>query len=180
MKQYISLLRGINVSGQKKISMAELARCYDACGFETVRTYIQSGNVLFKSAKPASQCREEIERGIREAFGFDVLVRVLDLPELKAIRSALPFGGERVFFTFIMANGPSAGAAPDLSELMDHRAEGDQLAAVPGAIYFLCPGSYGRSKLSNNFIERKLGIRASTRNLKTVDALIGLCDDDPE
>jgi hypothetical protein len=109
MKQYISLLRGINVSGQKKISMAELARCYDACGFETVRTYIQSGNVLFKSAKPASQCREEIERGIREAFGFDVLVRVLDLPELKAIRSALPFGGERVFLRLSWPTGPPQG-----------------------------------------------------------------------
>jgi uncharacterized protein (DUF1697 family) len=126
----------------------------------------KAGTYCSKAQSPQAQCREEIERGIREAFGFDVLVRVLDLPELKAIRSALPFGGERVFFTFIMANGPSAGTAPDLSELMDQRAEGDQLAAVPGAIYFLCPGSYGRSKLSNNFIERKLGIRAEHKEFE--------------
>ena len=71
MKTYISMLRGINVSGQKQVRMAELKSLYESLGFENVRTYVQSGNVVFESAEQDGlKLAKQIETGIEKSFGF--------------------------------------------------------------------------------------------------------------
>ncbi len=172
MNRYISLLRGINVSGQKIIKMAELAQGYRDWGFTDVSTYLASGNVLFTSPKGPGECRQIIEQAISQRFGYQVDCLVLTPQQLSAIRASMPFAAERVFYSFIIGDGEWPPPPEDISIIKPFAAEGDDLAAEPGVVYFHCLGSFGKSKLSNNFIEKKLGVRATTRNAKTVEALL--------
>jgi uncharacterized protein (DUF1697 family) len=179
MKRYICLLRGINVGGNNRISMADLTALCRELGFSGVRSYIQSGNLVFDANLPLSLCRRKLEEALSERLNSDIGALAMEADALARIRRDLHFDAPRVFFTFAVPGADEDDGAeptPDLEPLLPLRAEGDELAAGPGVIYFHCPGSYGQSKLSNAHIERKLGIRATTRNLKTVDALIAMAE----
>src|SRR6476661_2184057 len=90
--QYISILRGINVSGQKKIVMAELRKLYESLGFTDVQTYIQSGNIVFQFKKETDvKLAHKIETAIEKQFGFEVPVIIRTKEELEHISSDNPF-----------------------------------------------------------------------------------------
>ena len=92
MATFISLLRGINVSGQKKIKMDELKKLYDSLGFKKVQTYIQSGNVVFECHDASiPKITERIKKKIKESFGFDVIVLIRTKEEFKKITRNNPF-----------------------------------------------------------------------------------------
>jgi uncharacterized protein (DUF1697 family) len=92
MQTYISILRGINVSGQKKINMKELKAMYESLSYQNVITYIQSGNVVFRSEKADEKVlAKTIEDAINAKFGFDVPVLVLTEKELRATIKNNPF-----------------------------------------------------------------------------------------
>jgi len=119
----ISLLRGINVSGQKKIIMKDLKALYESLGFENVVTYIQSGNIIFKSNQSEDALISLIEKAIANKYGFDVPVQVRDTKALNSIINALPFSeldlvseGTRVMLTFL-ASLPTAEHIENLNEL---------------------------------------------------------------
>lgn len=96
MKKYISMLRGINVSGQKKIKMNELRTLYESLGFRPVKTYIQSGNVIFKSpASDTSELVSNIETKIKQTFGFSVSVIIRTASEFQHVINNNPFYGAR-------------------------------------------------------------------------------------
>ena len=79
MKKFIALLRGINVSGQKKIKMSDLKLLFEDLGFQNVETYIQSGNVIFSSKeKSIKKLESKISSGIKSKYGFDVPVLVIN------------------------------------------------------------------------------------------------------
>ena len=169
MPVYISLLRGINVSGQKKIKMEDLKKLYESLNFSNVLTYIQSGNIIF-------ECKEEklnvlskiIEQGIKEEYNFDVKTLIKKPEDLKKILDKNPFGAEKVYVTFLFdvpKNIP-------LNELNNAKQETEQIEIINDIVYFLCPESYGKTKLSNNFLETKLKIPATTRNWNTVNKLL--------
>ena len=175
MKTYIALLRGINVSGQKKIKMAELKTLFEALLFTDVQTYIQSGNVIFMhdNAHP-----EGLERSIRqkilEKYGFEVAVTVLSPSELRGAIAGNPFLKDpsidlkRIYVTFL-ASRPLPEHIETLGSL-DYSPEAYMLDGK--VLYFFSPHGYGKAKLNNNYIENKLKLSATTRNWKTVNTLM--------
>jgi len=180
MTTYISLLRGINVSGQKKITMAELKTLYESLGLQGVVTYIQSGNVIFENNRDALTLKSLLENNIEEQFSFHVPVEVIPLNEFIEIKDQMPFtdidlelDGTKVLVTVL-----SALPQTELIEkLMGYVKAPEKLFTKEKVIYLHCPNGYGKTKLSNNFIENKLKVTATTRNLKSIVKLSALAQE---
>ena len=174
------MIRGINVSGQKKIKMDELRKMYEDIGFKKVTSYIQSGNVLFEDkSKNQNELAKRIEKKISEHFGYDVSLFVLTPDELKSIRKLNPFVKRkdvdvRRLYVSILLNKPDSAL---VEKLIVVNFEPDEFVINDKTIYLYCPVSYGNSKLSNNYFENKLKVIATTRNWNTVNELIRLADD---
>ena len=176
--KYISILRGINVSGQKKIKMADLKALYEAQGFENVTTYIQSGNVIFESARANKEdSKRIIEKAIEEKYGFHVPVDIRTNQELEAVVKNCPYeeanveeNGTNILVTFLQSIPPSQKK----NLLLEYVKPPERLTIQGKEVYLYCPNGYGRSKLTNVFIENKLGISATTRNWKSVKKLYEL------
>lgn len=171
---HVCLLRGINVSGRKTIRMTDLRALFASLGFTAVETYLQSGNVVFDAeGSDASTMAARINDAIERSFGFDVPVIVRERGRFSRVVEQNPLLGfdgiddAKLHVTFL-ASAPAAAnlAWPDSFDPAPER-----LAVHGDCVYLYCPNGYGRSKLSNNFIERLLGTVATTRNWKTVNAL---------
>jgi uncharacterized protein (DUF1697 family) len=174
MPIYIAMLRGINVSGQKLIKMERLRASFEALGFSDVKTYVQSGNVIFKTAKVSeASLTNKIARKILDDFGHSVSVLIRTPAELSEILKQNPLLKQsgvdeaRLYVTFLPAPAPET-AEDSLKPLA---AKSDRFAVLAREIYFFCPEGYGNTKFSNNAIEKKLSTQATTRNWKTVNAL---------
>lgn len=171
MTKYIAMLRGINVSGQKLIKMAELKILLDELNLKNVSTYIQSGNVLFDSDKSNQiELASLIGDKIKDKYGFDVPVIVISNDELKSISEGNPFVNqrqidiERLYVTFLDKE-PDSGLVSKFKEV-DYKP--DEFSISGKVLYGFFPNGYGNTKFSNNFIENKLKTMATTRNWKTV------------
>jgi uncharacterized protein (DUF1697 family) len=177
MNTYIALLRGINVSGQKLIKMEALRAMCDGLGFKQTQTYLQSGNIIFQYKKAALPALEKkITTAIRDSFGYDVPVIVKEPAELQEYWQQSTFIHQRkedaanVYISFL-AEAPDAAG---LAQLKAVTAAPDEWLAYKKAIYLFCPGGYGHTKLNNNLLEQKLKRMATTRNWKTLNALIAM------
>ena len=174
MHTYISILRGINVSGQKKIIMTDLVKLYEDLGFTDVKTYIQSGNVVFNSTKKVSNSLlvKQIETKINEIYGFQVPVIIRTVDDLSKIIASNPFKNEtseNLYITFL-SNLPNSNHLENLTELNYLL---DEFIVIEKEIY-LNVSSYGTTKLSNSFFENKLKVTATTRNWNTVNKLLAI------
>ena len=165
------LLRGINVAGQKKVKMADLKKLYEKMGCENVRTYIQSGNVIFEGGAEISE--GEIERAILKEFGFEVKIVNRSKEEMEQVVKNNPFkklDEARLYVTFLAET-----VAESVMEKIVPFAVGGEEIVMSGKsgreIYLYIPDGYGRTKLSNALIERKCGVAATTRNWRTVGVL---------
>ncbi len=174
--KYISILRGINVSGQKKIKMADLKALYEEQGFESVTTYIQSGNVIFESKAKLNteDLKKVIEKAIEEKYAFHVPVDIRTNQELEQIVGNCPYeeakeeeNGTKILVTFLQ----SAPSNQKQELLLEYVKSPERLTIQGREVYLYCPNGYGKSKLTNTFLERKLGISATTRNWKSVKKL---------
>lgn len=172
MNKYLSLLRGINVSGQKKILMKDLKTLYEETGFKNVQTYIQSGNVIFETTA-SKNLITKIEHQIVKKYTFEVSVIIKTAVELEDIIRKNPFAKNknidpaRIYITFL-AEHPKAEFISQLNEI---NYEPEKFIIVEKTIYVYCPNGYGKTVFNNNFIENKLKTIATTRNWKTVNAL---------
>ena len=171
--KHLSLLRGINVGGQKKIKMVELKALYEGLGFADVQTYIQSGNVVF-DADSGLNHQTLIEQAIQKAYGFDVHVLVRTKDEFNAMVEACPFGevdleveGGKVLAT-LLSDEPNSEAMDSLASL---KHESESLVVLNKVVYLRCPNGYGKTKLSNNLLEKKLKVQATTRNWRSMKKL---------
>ncbi len=179
--RYISLLRGINVSGKKKIIMKDLKALYESLDFKDVITYIQSGNVIFESDEQESILIEKIEEAIEEHYGFDVPVQIRTISHFENIIEICPFSeldlveeGTRAMVTFL----EKEPTKETLEKLATYVNEPERLVSVGREVYLHCPNGYGKTKLNNNFIENKLKVKATTRNWKSVVKLYAMgCHD---
>jgi uncharacterized protein (DUF1697 family) len=174
MPVYVAMLRGINVSGHKIIKMEALRAMFETMGLGAARTYIQSGNVLFEASKNAGPTlAPNISEKIRAQFGFDVSVQVRSAAELAEVCKKNPLLDEpavdaaRLYVTFLPAPAPAKAA----ERLQPLAAKADRFAVCGREIFLFCPGGYGGTKFSNNAIEKKLSVPATTRNWKTVGVL---------
>ncbi len=175
MTTYISLLRGINVSGQKLIKMNALKTMYRQLNFQNIETYLQSGNVIFSDDKSnPSDLAATISSKIQEQFGFDVPVIVFKVDELKAIKEANPFKDDlrmdqQFLHVTFLASDPKI---IDFELIAAKKSPGEEIVLIKKAVYLYCPNGYRRTKLTNNFLETKLQVGATTRNWKTVNELL--------
>lgn len=179
MTTYISILRGINVSGQKLIKMEALRKMYENMGFHNVTTYVQSGNVVFTGNDvEIDKLGPAISGQIKKDFGFDVPVIVLTIDGLKRLIDNNPFLKDpkidRAFLHITFLS--SRPEHPDPTIIKDRRQEGEELFLTDRAVYLYCPNGYGRTKLTNKFLETKLKVGATTRNWKTTNELLKIAD----
>jgi uncharacterized protein (DUF1697 family) len=181
MKTYVSLLRGINVSGQNKIRMHDLKQLYESLNLENLAVYLQSGNVVFDSPeKDPFLLARSIEAGITQSFGLSVQVLLRDKYSFMKIKEGNPFitnrnvDLEKLHITFLFQMAPESTISNLLSTSdtqQTRKNNKDEFLIIEREVYLLCQNGYGRIKLSNNFFERKLKVSATTRNWKTVSAL---------
>jgi uncharacterized protein (DUF1697 family) len=171
MLEYVSLLRGINVGG-KTLKMDGLLKIYESMGLRDVKSYIQSGNVLFNTADTDTRSvREALQTRIRSRFGLEVTVIIRTRREVHNIIERNPFvdSGDRettrMHVTFLeeSAKAPLPESPP--------AGTNDEFRLSGTEIYMYCPGGYGKTPFSNSYFEKKLGVRATTRNWKTVTEL---------
>ncbi|MBS9463974.1 DUF1697 domain-containing protein [Flagellimonas sp. 389] len=173
MKTYVALLRGINVSGQKKIRMADLKQSLENHGLHKVTTYIQSGNVVFESEKTSvKQLEKTIHKVILADFGFSVPTLVTTGEALKQILDSNPFANELVenSIYFVLLKQPPEQVLKEKFKVEQFVHEDFHITDT--CVYLCCKKGYGNAKLNNNLIERKLKVEATTRNLKTMQKLI--------
>ena len=177
MPTYIAMLRGINVTGSKIIKMEPLRASFAALGFKNVQSYVQSGNLIFEAPNASiAVLSAKIERKIMSDFGHAVPVFLRTPKEMAEIIKRNPFPKDpavdqsRLYVTFL-ADVASKNAA----ELLKPLAAGAEQIHVVGRETFLhCPNGYGKTKISNNAIEKKLSIAATTRNWKTTQTLLAM------
>jgi uncharacterized protein (DUF1697 family) len=180
MQTYIAILRGINVGAQKKVLMAELKEVLKKLKLQDVTTYIQSGNVVFKSAEKLSneEFAAKIEKAIAKHFKFEVPVLVRNAGEWKKAIAANPFPKNKkidlakVHVTFLSAV-PEKSFVTELNKLSFGA---DEFHVNGKEVYLHTPGGYGETKLSNSFFEKKLKVTATTRNWRTVNTLMEMCE----
>ena len=176
MQTYISMLRGINVSGHKTIKMEALRNLYTRLNFKNVQTYIQSGNVIFQSqeTKPAD-LQQKIAHKILEEFGFEVPVMVKQKADFENNIQQNPFPNEdlsKVHVTFL-SEIPHPENCLKITTL---NYTPDKIEVLGNTVYLFCPEGYGKTKLNNTFLESKLKVIATTRNWKTINELFNIAD----
>lgn len=173
--KYIALLRGINVGGKKSIKMTDLNTLFQALGFNNVKTYIQSGNVVFDyETTDTTKIADKIKLKINETFCYEVETIIRTEEELINIINNNPFIKEdnievdKLYVT-LLSNLPQQ----TLLDSLELKKEEDEKFAILGrTIYLYCPNGYGNTKLNNTMFEKKLKTVATTRNLKTINKLL--------
>lgn len=171
-KTYVALLRAINLGARNKVSMAELRELFAALGAEDVATYLQSGNVVFRSRADAPGLVRAIENRVSRDLGLSVTVLVRTPAALARVVARNPFAKkgarpESLHVTFL-ADTPSRASVRGLDP---KHSEPDEFRVAGREVYLHCPKGYGRSKLSNAYFEKQLRVKATTRNWKTVTKL---------
>lgn len=177
MPVYIVMLRGVNVSGHNIIKMEQLRVSFAALGFSNVKTYVQSGNVVFEAAKDsAASLSRKIEQAILHDFGFSVPVFLTTSKRMEETIERNPFlksskiDHSKLHVTFLSKDPPGTA----LEQLEPLVARPEQFHIVGREIYLYCPRGYGNTRLSNTAIEKKLSVGATTRNWNTVNTLLAM------
>ena len=178
MIKRIALLRGINVGGHKKVIMAELRLHFTNAGFKNVRTYIQSGNIIFDSNTNESNNEVEIKINqlITKNYNFKVPIIINTISEFENFVADNPFTDnvlydiENLFITFL-------NKVPQKQNILSTESfnfSPDKFYIKGKVIFGYCAGKYHKSKLTNNFFEKELSVSCTTRNIRTVNKLIEL------
>jgi len=174
MTTFISILRGINVSGHKLIKMDVLRKIYQDLGFQNVTTYVQSGNVVFtENNYEPGKLEQKISKQIEKDFGFEVPVIVLTIDNLKQIIDNNPFLKDpdkdpaHLHVTFLS----SKPLLYNKETIESKKLNDEEISFSNNAIYLYCPNGYGSTKLTTGFLENKLKVGATTRNWKTTNEL---------
>jgi len=177
MTTYVAFLRGINVGRERRIKMADLKALMESVGYASVVTYLQSGNFVFQSEDESSEeVRRDLSKAIKDRFGFEVQVLVLTGDELLSLLEANPLASQDDLdfdnlHATILAKPPDVDSqTPFLEECRPP----EKVALGERAVYLYCPEGYRHTRLTNSFIEKKLGLPATTRNWRTVTALAQL------
>jgi uncharacterized protein (DUF1697 family) len=177
METWIALLRGVNVGGRNKLPMKALLPELRALGFSAIRTYLQSGNVVFQGpGKPAARLEAEIGAAIGAKFGFAPQVFLLSAKDLAAAAAGNPFpesaaaGEGRALHLFFLARAPRA---IDRERFDRVRMGGERWQVRGRFLYLHAPDGIGGSKLARQ-VETILGVAATARNWRTVLALLEL------
>jgi len=176
MGVYVALLRAINVGGRNRVPMAELRSSLARLGLDDVRTYVQSGNVVFRSRGGTTRdLAHRIEREISKVFGIEVSVILRTPAQLEDVVASNPFledeADETKLHVVFLDKKPARSAVAGLDE---NRSPPDAFTVGGREMYLRLPKGAGRSKLTIDYFERRLAIPATARNWKTVTTLLAM------
>ena len=172
----VALLRAVNVGG-RKVVMAELRAMLEAMGFVGVRTLLQSGNAAFESDAKAEALESKLEAAIAQRFGLHSDVMVRTSAELQALLKACPFpeaakADPARLLVMFLKQAPEAAGVKALQAAVEAMPE--QVAVKGREAWRVYPEGVGNSKLTNVFVEKRLGVRGTARNWNTVGKLAAL------
>ncbi len=175
MQTYVALLRGVNVGGSHMLPMKDLKLLFEQNGCISVRTYIQSGNVVFQSAiSDAGRLAKQVAAAVSKGRGFEPRVLVLTRSELARAAANNPFpeaeGNPKSVHLFFLAD-PAKNA--NLKSMEALRARSERFALKGKVLYLHTPDGFGTSKLAAR-AERLLGVEATARNWRTVTTLLDM------
>lgn len=178
MTTHVALLRGINLGAKNKVPKQTLLDVFAEAGAVDARTYIQSGNVLFRADDDrVGGIATAVPAAIRDRLGLTVPVVIRSVAELRRTVAANPFVAaghppEQLHVLFL-GGQPSPEA---LARLDPTWGAPDAFAIVECAVYLHLPNGAARSKLTNDWFDRRLGVVSTNRNWRTTLTLLDLCD----
>jgi len=178
MTTWIALFRGINVGGNNILPMAKLKSDLESLQLKNVRTYIQSGNVVFDStARTAAPLAAKIARTIEQQHGFRPQLLLIKPDELRQAIASNPFpeaisDPKSLHFLFLAA----PPAAPDIKSLENAESTSERYQITDSVFFLHAPDGIGRSKLAAN-AEKHLGVVTTARNYRTVEKLSTMVSD---
>lgn len=169
------------MTGHSSIKMADLSLLYHTLGFMENKTYIQSGNVIFRAGNDISEgeISNKIEKAIKEKYGYNVPVMIRTSDEVKSLFSTNPYLDIKDF-------DPSKMAVVFLHEIITALQVGkmrnisyppDKYQIADKEIFIYCPNGFGRTKLYTNFFENKMGVTGTARNWKTITSILSLAEE---
>ena len=170
MERFIILLRGINVSGKNLLPMLELGELLRNLQFQSVQTYIQSGNIILDTDKRKDEVCRDIHEALVDRFGYHIPVLARTIPEWEHAINEYPFSLENekiVAFSFL--NKVSKQSIIEVQNIGE-----DTYKIVNDVVYLHCPSGFGKTKLTNTIIEKKLNVLSTTRNYRTTIKLLEL------
>jgi uncharacterized protein (DUF1697 family) len=174
----IVLLRGINLGSRNRIAMPELRAAFEEAGYDDVRTYLQSGNVVLSSTASASKLARECERLIADAFALEIAVVVRTRKQLAEVVRRNPLArvakDPKRYQVSFLEKKPTAELVRKLEAVA---AESERLVAIGRELYAWHPEGVARSRLWAMLAGRDLGITATARNWTTVTKLLELSDE---
>ena len=179
MARLVVLLRGIYIGSRNRISMPELRKAFEDAGYDDVRTYLQSGNVVLSSTASAKEAARDCERLIADRFGLEIAVVARTRSELVKVVDRNPL--ERVakdpkrYQVSFLETKPSAKIVRELEEVATAR---EEVVSIGREIYAWHPAGVARSKLWAKLAGKNLGVTATARNWTTVTKLLELADAD--
>lgn len=176
--RHIALLRGINLPGRNRIAMPELREALANAGFDDVRTYLQSGNVVLSSDAPPEKVARKCKRVIADRFGLDIDVVVRTRDELEEVVERSPLGKVAVDPKRYQVSFLAAEPDPDVVPKLEAAATASEQFVLSGREFYAWhPDGIGKSKLAPLLAGPGLGVAATARNWTTVTSLLALASD---
>ena len=175
--RYLALLRGINVGGKAKLPMKVLVGIFEESGATAVRTYIQSGNVVFEAADEgeAVEIAAWVTTEIAGRFGYPGRIVLRSAEEMRSVYARNPFlkagADPETLHVYFLADLPEEAAVKGLDP---ERSAGDSFAVVGREVYLHLPGGMARTKLTNVYFDGRLKTVSTARNWRTVGVLAGM------
>ncbi len=175
MNTYIGLLRGINVGGNNILPMKGLVALLETLGFRDVRTYIQSGNVIFRHGEDkASILSKMISAGIKKEYGFEPQVLVRKVADIERAMAINPFreaeSDPKTLHLYFLTSVPKK---PDMTMLESIKVSSERFVLKDDVFYLQAPNGVGRSKLAAQ-AERALGVSVTARNWRTISKIMDM------
>ncbi|RYD57938.1 MAG: DUF1697 domain-containing protein [Sphingobacteriales bacterium] len=176
MAKYIAFLRAINVGGSKIIKMEDLRRMIAAPGIKNIVTYIQSGNVVFEAKEADSAAiSKKLEKHLEQQLGYKVEIMVRSVAEMQSVLERYPFKGKEqegtMQYVSFLSEQPETSRA---EELLSFNSEIDTFVVDGPELYTSVVKNGAKSRFEPAFIERKLKVLSTTRNMKTVNKMLEL------
>jgi uncharacterized protein (DUF1697 family) len=172
---YIALFRGINVGGKNILPMKDIVAILDTLNYENIRTFIQSGNVIFQDKNTVNEkSADEIAKLVLEKNGFEPKVLLLSLEELQDAVANNPFAtdkGKALHFFFL----ESQPKKPKTEQLTSMKAKSEEFLLTNKVFYLYAPEGIGRSKLAAG-VEKALDVPITARNWNTVSVLVSMAE----
>jgi uncharacterized protein (DUF1697 family) len=177
MHTFIAFLRAVNLAGHNAVKMRDVSSLFSNLGFTDVKTYIQSGNIIFRTDDD-NDLTALIENEIQKVTGFSIDVMIRTPGRLHEIIARNPFSDPaefdpaRVAVIFLKDEAGEAIKA----KMSEYDFSPDEFIISEKEVFIFCPGGFGKSKLTTGFFEKKLGIKCTARNWNTVNMILGIAE----